>query len=126
MPTYFLSEVGGYNPAVVVDVEMSQLVRELKTKISAEVGVPEGHQMLFLKGQPVQDDQFLSEVNHNRQHDLHFVLRLCGEVAIPVGRLTSDFVMSHRLIRVDASDTISTIKGKIEEATGVSADDQRL
>ncbi|KAF4684991.1 hypothetical protein FOZ60_007073 [Perkinsus olseni] len=127
MPSFFfLSERDGRDfPPVVVGVETSQLVAGLKTSISIKIGIPEDEQMLFLNGQPVQDDQFLSEVNHNRQHDLHFVLRLCGEVDIPVGRLTGDFV-NHRLIRVDASDTISTIKGKIEEATGVSADDQRL
>ncbi|KAF4722129.1 hypothetical protein FOZ63_005298, partial [Perkinsus olseni] len=116
---FFLSEADGYNPPVIVDIETSQLVRELKTRISAKIGV---QQMLFLNGQPVQDDQFLSEVNHNQQHDLHFVLRLCGKVDISVGRLTGDPVK----ISVDASDTISTIKAKIEEATGVSADDQRL
>ncbi|KAF4684990.1 hypothetical protein FOZ60_007071 [Perkinsus olseni] len=126
MPTFFfLSEADRDNSAVVVDAGTSQLAAGLKTSISIKIGIPEDEQMLFLNGQPVQDDQFLSEVNHNRQHDLHFVLRLCGTVDIPVGRLTGDFV-NHRLIRVDASDTISTIKGKIEEATGVSADDQRL
>ncbi|KAF4684987.1 hypothetical protein FOZ60_007068 [Perkinsus olseni] len=119
---FFLSEADGYNPPVIVDIETSQLVRELKTRISAKIGVAECQQMLFLNGQPVQDDQFPSEVNHNQQHDLHFVLRLCGEVDISVGRLTGAPVK----ISVDASDTISTIKGKIEEATGVSADDQRL
>ncbi|KAF4700649.1 hypothetical protein FOZ62_024300 [Perkinsus olseni] len=124
MPTFFffLSEADGYNPAVIVDTETSQLVRELKTRITAKIGVAECQQMLFLNGQPVQDDQFLSEVNHNQQHDLHFVLRLCGEVDISVRRIIADPVK----ISVDASDTISTIKAKIEEATGVSADDQRL
>ncbi|KAF4653976.1 hypothetical protein FOL47_010207 [Perkinsus chesapeaki] len=121
MPTHlFLGDAERVIPAVTIDAEVSTTIDKIKDELTKGIGFSGFEELLYLDEAPLHDDKALSEINQGNAQDLHLAYRECGEVSVPVKRLNGEAVT----ISIRGSDTVATIKDKIEGVTGIPPGEQ--
>ncbi|KAF4656616.1 hypothetical protein FOL47_008838 [Perkinsus chesapeaki] len=121
MPTHLLlGDAERDIPAVTIDAEVSATINDIRDKVQKATGILHVPELLSLDGGPLRDDQVLSGINHGDEQDLRLAYRECGEVSVPVKRLNGEAVH----ISICGSDTVVTIKDKIEGVTGIRPGEQ--
>ena len=107
---------------ITLEVEGSDTMAIIKSKIHDKEGIPPNMQMLIRGGKQLEDDRTVYDYHIPRESTLYIVPRLRGYTQIFVEPHTGKTIT----LDVSLNDTIYRVKSKIQNVEGIPFEQQRL
>ena len=114
----YIKTVTGYNFSL--EVELSDTVKSVKEKIQEKKGVSSHQQRLIFTDKLLEDDKALTDYGITRYNTIHLVR---GGMQIFALNATREKIIP---LEYDCSDTVKTVKVKLENKVGIPYDQQRF
>ncbi|CAI6346266.1 unnamed protein product [Macrosiphum euphorbiae] len=103
---------------IILEVESSYPIENIKVKIQEREGYPTHHQHLLFINKELKDGHTLSEYNIENESTIHVVFRLLGGMQI--------FVKKAITLEVEPSNSFENVMAIIQDKEGIPPDQQRL